>query len=59
MLAARQPCAIAPAPDYVTLPRIDEIHACRAVMHHYVANSKRGYFQQCWRTALDRAGVSR
>ncbi len=50
MLAARgQPCAIAPAADYVTLPARSEVLAPRAVMHHYVADSKRWYFREGWR----------
>ncbi len=49
MLVADRPCAIAPAADYVTLPTRPEIRECRAVMHHYVANSKRWYFQENWR----------
>lgn len=52
MLVANRPCAIAPASDYLTKPEGDEARACRAVMHHYVADSKRWYFQQNWRTAL-------
>jgi hypothetical protein len=55
MLVAGQSAAVAPAADYVTLPPKDELSRCRAVMHHYVANTKRWYFQQCWRTALLRA----
>lgn len=53
MLVADHPCVIAPASDYVTKPEGEEARACRAVMHHYVANSKRWYFQQNWRTALE------
>lgn len=52
MLVAGRSCAIAPAVDYVTLPREPEATECRAVMHHYVANSKRHYFQHCWRVAV-------
>lgn len=54
MLVAGRPCAVAPAADYVTLPRPPEAEACRAVMHHYVAQSKRHYFRRNWRTALTR-----
>lgn len=55
MLAARaQPCAIAPAADYVTKPGRAEGLAPRAVMHHYVAESKRWYFRHGWRVALER-----
>ena len=52
MLVAGRACTVAPAADYVTLPRPPEVHACRAVMHHYVADSKRWYFQENWRRAL-------
>lgn len=53
MLVAGRRCTIAPAGDYVTLPRPPEAHARRAVMHHYVAGSKRWYFQQNWRACLE------
>lgn len=52
MLVAGRNCAVAPAADYVTKPEGEEARACRAVMHHYVANSKRYYFRSNWRTAL-------
>ena len=48
MLAARQPCAVAPGADYVTLPSHAEVVTPRAVMHHYVAHSKRWYFREAW-----------
>ncbi|MES1167523.1 MAG: glycosyl transferase [Pseudomonadota bacterium] len=52
MLVAGRTCTIAPAADYVTLPVEPEAATCGAVMHHYVANSKRWYFQVNWRRAL-------
>ena len=52
VLLAGRDCAIAPAADYVTLPRRPEALDCHAVMHHYVAESKRWYFQTNWRRAL-------
>ena len=52
MCVAGQNCAAAPAGDYVTLPVPPEAIKCQAVMHHYVANSKRWYFQNCWKTTL-------
>lgn len=55
MLVAGRPCAIAPAADYVTLPRPPEATGCHAVMHHYVASSKRWYFQQNWRRVVSAA----
>jgi len=53
MLAARmQPCAVTPAADYLTKPGRAEGIAPTAVMHHYVAESKRWYFRHGWRYAL-------
>lgn len=49
VLLAGRPCAVAPAEDYLTLPVPPEASACRAVMHHYVAGSKRWYFQNNWK----------
>ncbi len=53
MLVAGRKCSVAPAVDYVTLPRPPEAHDCRAVMHHYVAESTRWYFHHNWRRAID------
>ncbi len=53
MLVARaQPCAVAPAIDYVTKPGRSEGTTPGAVMHHYVAESKRWYFRDGWRRSL-------
>jgi hypothetical protein len=52
ILLAGRDCTVAPAADYVTLPRPPEVHECRAVMHHYVAESKRWYFRNNWRRVL-------
>jgi len=52
MLLAGRSCAVAPPADYVTFPRPPEAIACRAVMHHYVAESKQWYFQRNWRRVL-------
>jgi hypothetical protein len=41
------------AEDYVILPSLDEGRAPTAVLHHYVAHSKRSYFQHGWRHVLD------
>jgi hypothetical protein len=54
MLCAGGPCAVAPVDDYQVLPREAECRAPRAVLHHYVAGSKRGYYRTAWRVALDR-----
>lgn len=52
MLAARQQCDVLPAEDYVTRPGRTEAHTRRATMHHYVAESKRWYFQVGWQAVL-------
>ena len=49
MLVTGRTCAIAPAGDYLTLPNRAEVQHPRAVMHHYVDNSKRWYFRHGWR----------
>jgi hypothetical protein len=54
MLVAGCDCAIAPASDYVLAPGRDECRAPRAVLHHYVGHSKRGYFRDAWPVALAR-----
>ena len=57
MLCAGRSCAIAPAQDYQVLPSETECRELRAVLHHYVAGSKRGYYRQTWREALTRCTV--
>jgi hypothetical protein len=57
MLIAGHPRIIAPASDYVTMPDDTEAQACQAVMHHYVADSKRHYFRKNWRKVMVKAGV--
>lgn len=37
------------ATDYVVLPNLSEGRSPTAVLHHYVAHSKRSYFQYGWR----------
>jgi hypothetical protein len=49
MLVAGRPCAVAPEADYVVLPDEAECQTPRAVLHHYVAGSKRWYFRHTWR----------
>jgi hypothetical protein len=49
---AGRACAVLPANDYLTFPLPPEAQGCGAVMHHYVASSKRWYFQQNWRRVL-------
>jgi hypothetical protein len=49
MLMSGEECAVAPRRDYFLLPDDAECRAPSAVMHHYVAASKRGYFRHAWR----------
>ncbi len=56
LLLAGRDCVVAPLSDYVTFPRLPEVDACRAVMHHYVAGSKREYFRHNWARVLAAAG---
>jgi hypothetical protein len=49
MLMAGKDVLTLPSDEYVLLPKIGEGRDPRAVMHHYVAESKRSYFQYGWR----------
>ena len=56
MLVAREPAAaVLPGSDYVTKPAEAEVLFPKAVMHHYVDNSKRWYFRYGWRRAVPEA----
>ncbi|HET7537952.1 MAG TPA: glycosyl transferase family 2 [Candidatus Didemnitutus sp.] len=52
MLVAGRSCTVAPAADYVTYPVPPEADDCRAVMHHYVDQSRRWYCQRNWRRVM-------
>jgi hypothetical protein len=52
MLVARQQCSVAPPEDYVTWPTAPEAKLPKAVMHHYVAESKISYFGDGWKACL-------
>lgn len=52
MLLSDTTCEVVPAEDYVTLPEEPEASSCKAVMHHYVADSKKWYFRSSWQMAL-------
>ena len=53
LILAGRPHTILPT-QYLCLPGVDEIRHPSAVLHHYVAEAKRGYFREAWKTALDR-----
>lgn len=52
MLMARQPCAIAPANDYIVRPDRAAVMSPHGILHHYVADSKPWYFRHGWQTAI-------
>jgi len=49
---ATRPHLALPREDYLVLPEPPEASECRAVLHHYVAGSKRWYFRHNWRRLL-------
>jgi hypothetical protein len=51
-LMAGQECTVLAERDYWVLPPDDEIERPQAVLHHYVASSKPGYFWHGWRNAI-------
>lgn len=54
MLMAGQPDRVVlPATEYRTMPDEAEVLSPQAVMHHYVAESKRWYFRHGWRRIAD------
>lgn len=57
MMLAGTDAAALPDRDYVVLPSLAEGRAQRAVLHHYVAESKRSYYQHCWQGVAHRAGL--
>lgn len=48
LLSSRNPTAL-PGADYLLMPGVEECRSPRAILHHYVAESKRGYFRHAWR----------
>ncbi len=51
LLSASEPLRL-PQKDYLLMPSEAECRAPTAVLHHYVDQSKRGYFRYGWRRAL-------
>jgi len=49
MFLAGRECIVPPPNDYVILPKPPEALRCKAVMHHYVAESQRWYYQYNWK----------
>ena len=53
MLLSQSECSAAPKADYRVKPDLAEGRTPTAVLHHYVAESKRSYFQFGWRHVLE------
>jgi hypothetical protein len=53
MLQANHSRIAAPAIDYIVFPPLEEGHNSTAVMHHYVAHSKRSHFQRGLQISLE------
>ncbi len=49
LIFAGRDCEVAPPGEYVVLPSLEEGKSPSATLHHYVAESKRAYFQHGWR----------
>lgn len=49
MMYAGRESEVAPEKDYLVLPDVQEGKIPTAILHHYVAESKRAYFQYGWR----------
>lgn len=52
MLMAGKSCKVLSPEQYITGPSAPEDKNCEAIMHHYVADSKRAYFRTNWRKFL-------
>ncbi len=53
MLMANQPCIVVEASDYIVMPEEAEVINPKAVLHHYVADSKPWYFRYGWKHIID------
>ncbi len=49
MLMAGKSCTIAPSSEYIVMPRRDEVMNPKAILHHYVSESKSWYFRYAWK----------
>jgi hypothetical protein len=54
MLMASKPRAVAIVEDYIVLPTQAEVMHPKAVLHHYVADSKSWYFRYSWKHVLSK-----
>lgn len=49
MLMAGKPCDIASEKNYIVMPDQEEVVKPKAILHHYVADSKPLYFRYAWK----------
>lgn len=49
MLIAEQETVVLDRENYLVNPSEDEIHDCKATLHHYVDLSKKGYYTKAWK----------
>jgi len=56
LMLSGQGCLRLPEPDYRVMPSPSEGRRPAAALHHYVAHSKRSYFQYGWRRVLADTG---
>jgi len=49
MMLSDVKCVVAPMEDYLVMPDKNEVISPKAVMHHYVADSKPWYFRYGWK----------
>jgi len=54
LLFAGQECNVAPPDEYVVFPSLREGKSPSVTLHHYVAESKRAYFQYGWRSVYQK-----
>lgn len=52
MIVAGKSCTVASADQYIVMPNREEVRKPKAILHHYVADSKPWYFRYGWRQAL-------
>lgn len=49
MLMAAKDCMVTPDEDYIVMPKREEVIKPKAVLHHYVADSKSWFFRYAWK----------
>ncbi len=52
MLVGNKPCTVGNQNDYIVFPAPDQIASKEGVLQHYVAESKKGYFTEAWRSLI-------